>query len=466
MKYVDGNHVQKYTSNLINLKGSIDAPKSEYMIWISSLKGPASLIGINHKNLCFAELIEAKIDFSKKPTDDGYIIDKAGLTVSVFGQTPNTESSEECGNNAIKNIAPKPLNNYPFNQYIDNPFDELFKQLDRIGFKRGLTYQTLPYNFIKSFQNNELKQIFRPNIERLHKLTGKKVSIIAHSFGNLNTSYQLSRLTQEFKNKHIKDWISVAPPLLGAMTATQSVLGGNDSFNMLKIFGLKYPASSKSLGSFPSMYELMQVNMFTIYQNEPWFKNYIQKRLDYENDPQNIPFEDSGMLFWPKVTENCTPKSFKEIDQKCYSGLEDLRKFPSITVENGKKEYYLEDNEPLIRDWQMLENSLKAFNMFNNEDFRKLRNPGVPVQMIYSKSAKTVSKLDYKNKISDYTKNDEYPKIDIKKSFGDGTVGANSALFPAIKWAYEYNHKSQYPKTDTEFKVIKFIFIILACQIC
>ena len=440
------------------------------MIWISDLIGPASLVGFNDKNMCFAELIEAVIDFSKKPTDPGYITDKPGLTVTVYGQTEGTEDSEECGNNAIKNIPPKPLTSFPFNRVVDNPFDELFKQLDRVGFKRGLTYQTLPYNFIKSFQNNELKEIFKPNIERLYSLTGKKVSIIAHSFGNLNTSYQLSRLTQEFKNKHIKDWISVAPPLLGAMTATQSVLGGNDSFNLLKIFGLKYPASSKSLGSFPSMYELMQVNMYSIYQNEPWFQ-WIQKRLDYEAG--KIPFEESGMLFWPKITEKCTPESFVDVKSQCNSGLHDLRKDPSITVENGKKEYFLEDNEKLIRDWPMLKNSLKSFQMFNNEDFRKLRNPGVPVQMIYSKSAATVTKLDYKNKISDYTRNNEYPKIDISKEFkdktfgfGDGTVGANSALFPAIKWAYEYNHKNENSSTDIEYKVKKIISLILAGQIC
>ena len=217
------------------------------------------MIGIAQNQLCFAELIETVIDFSKKPTETGYITNKPGLTVKVFGNTEETKNLGQCGNNAIKNIIPQVIRGF-----LDNPFNQLLNQLDRVGFKRGLTYQTLPYNFTKSFQNNELKYIFKPNIERLYNFTGKKVSIFAHSFGNLNTSYQLSKLTQKFKDFYIKDWISVAPPLLGAMTATQSVLSGNDSLVFWKYFGLRYNASSRSLGSFPSTYELMQVNMLSL----------------------------------------------------------------------------------------------------------------------------------------------------------------------------------------------------------
>ena len=403
-----------------------------------------NLIGFKGHNLCFAGMIEAVVDFTKKPTDPDYIRDKKGLKIKVFGQSEDSKDENECGNNAIKNIAPGFLSDL-----IDNPFEDLFENLDRIGYKRGLTYQTLPYNFIKSFQNNELKKYFASNLERLYNLSGKQVSIIAHSFGNLNTSYQLSLLTQEFKDKYIKAWISVAPPLLGAMTATQSVLAGLESYQKA-IFGLKYPAASQSLGSFPSMYELMQVNMYTIYQNEPWFQ-WVKKRLDYEAG--NIDFEDSGMLFWPKIDEKCTPDSFENISENCHSGLFDMRKEPSITVENGKVEYFLDDNEKLISDLPMLDTSLDYFRMFNNDDFRKLRNPGVPVQMIYSKSTETISKLKYKNKITDYTKDGKYPEVEYENNFGDGTVGANSALFPAIKWAYQFNHKNQISEEGVDFKV-------------
>lgn len=404
-----------------------------------------NLIGFKGHNLCFAGMIETIVDFTKLPTDPDYIKDKKGLKIKVYGQSEETREKFECGDHAIKNIAPGLLQNF-----LDNPFEELFENLERIGYKRGLTYQTLPYNFIKSFQNNELKSYFASNLKRMYELTGNQVSIIAHSFGNLNTSYQLSLLSQEFKDKYIKAWISVAPPLLGAMTATQSVLGGLEEYQK-SIFGLKYPAASQALGSFPSMYELMQVNMYTIYQNEPWFQ-WVKKRLQYENN--EIPFEESGMLFWPKINEKCTPSSFKLISPNCHSGLVDMRKEPSITVENGKVKYFLDDNEKLISDLPMLETSLDFFRMFNNDDFRKLRNPGVPVQMIYSKSTRTISKIKYKNKMTDYTKKGEYPEVDYSYNFGDGTVGSNSSLFPAIKWAYQFNHKHEISEKDVDYKVI------------
>ena len=45
----------------------------------------------------------------------------------------------------------------------------------------------MPYNFIESYRNNSFKNNFKANLKRLYELTGKKVIIIAHSFGNINT---------------------------------------------------------------------------------------------------------------------------------------------------------------------------------------------------------------------------------------------------------------------------------------
>jgi hypothetical protein len=51
--------------------------------------------------------------------------------------------------------------------------------------------QALPYDFRLAYQENELKHRFKGVISDMYKNLGKKVVIIAHSFGNLNTLYHL-----------------------------------------------------------------------------------------------------------------------------------------------------------------------------------------------------------------------------------------------------------------------------------
>ena len=155
----------------------------------------------------------------------------------------------------------------------------MFNSLERIGYKKGLTYQTIPYNFVNSYRNNEMNVLFKSNIQRLYKLTGKKVIFMAHSLGNLNIKYQLSKLDYEFKEKYIKLWIGATPPFLGAMQATKVVLGGDNEYYFGNVVGFHFNASADSLGSMAVMYELMLKNMYTLYKDKKWFKNVYKVQL-------------------------------------------------------------------------------------------------------------------------------------------------------------------------------------------
>ena len=440
-------------------------PKKEYLLWIPSLTSPMNIISYNEKSSnCFGNLIETFADTSKTPEQDGYIIKKPGLSIRIYGQTQETKvlspqktpfslifkKDSKCGNESIQNLLPLPVQVQETKTFLD-----MFLALERAGYKRGLTYQTLPYNYVKSYRNNELKRIFTPNLERLYNITGKKVTIFAHSLGNLNILHQLNGLPQDYKDKHIKVWVAATPPFLGAMQATKCVLGGDDEYFYFHSIGFHFEGSSKSVGSFPVMFELFQKNMYKMYQNEEWFE-WIQKRLDYENG--KIKFEDSGMTFWPKITEECTPNTFTNITPKCTSGLFDLRERPSVTVEHDNKKYYLDDPFEVVKDWPLHEFSVDYFKMFFDEEFFKLANPGVPVLLIYSKSNDTIAQSNYKGKISDYTEQNTYPPADDVMGYGDGTVGSNSPLFPGIKWAYQFENKEKYGDEGKDFKVSFSIF--------
>lgn len=332
----------------------------------------------------------------------------------------------------------------------------MFKQLRRVGLRSGLTYQSLPFNFANSYRNNELRHTFKPNIERLNKLTGKRVIIMGHSLGNTSIKYQLSLLDQEFKDTHVKQWISVAPTLYGAMQATKVMIGGDDEYFFLNSLGFRMEASVRSFGSFPSLFELIARNMYAAHSDEPWFK-WVLDQLKYENG--EITKAEAGMYFWPEKDKLCTPDSFVDIPQKCISGLKDMRKSPSMEIEG--KSFYFDNNEELIGQFELKDYSLDYFKFFKDKEFAKMENPGVPVFLVYSKSSLTESEIKYQGKISDYTDKNEFPKYEVVHGFGDATVAVNSSVIPGIKWSYEYqNRDPNDPKAkNLKVPILRFWYI-------
>ena len=242
--------------------------------------------------------------------------------------------------------------------------------------------------------------------------------------------------------------MAVTPPFLGSLQATKTILGGDNEFYYLGAIGFHFQANADSLGSMGTMYELMLKNMYSKYQNEPWFE-WISKRLDYEQGKRTK--EDSGMLFWPSIEETCTAKSFTNRDHKCYTGLDDMRKRPSVIVNH--KEYFLDDNRSLVSDWPLKPFSLNYYDAHQDEEYEKLVNPGVPVVLVFSKANDTIKQSTYEGKITDYTDKGMYPKVKDIFGYGDGTVQANSALVPSIKWAFEFHHKELYGSKGLSYKV-------------
>jgi esterase/lipase superfamily enzyme len=58
----------------------------------------------------------------------------------------------------------------------------------------------MPYDFRLSYQENELNTKFENIITELYANWGKKVTIYAHSFGNLQTVHNLVKMSQQKKD--------------------------------------------------------------------------------------------------------------------------------------------------------------------------------------------------------------------------------------------------------------------------
>lgn len=116
--------------------------------------------------------------------------------------------------------------------------------------------------------------------------TGKPVTIIAHSFGNLVT---LNTLTKDntLADK-VKKWISIAPPFAGATKAIEYFLHGikdfNNDFNIFKT-EFKLFGQYMMLKSIPTVYELKPFNIFSeLFENSQYkdFCNAIKERIKLE----------------------------------------------------------------------------------------------------------------------------------------------------------------------------------------
>lgn len=416
-------------------------PKSEYFLWIPDPFSPMSIVSLTKKNgNCFASLFLRKIDFSK-PIESS-LIENSSFRIRLYGNTPGTKGKERCGDTAIRDLAPMPN---PEKSTI--VFGKMLDEIKTMGYVAGLTYQAIPYDGLKSYRNNELKNRFKNNLERLYNLTQKRVIIIGHSFGNNNIYYQLTRLSTNEKNKMVKTWISFGFATLGSPEVQGSIIAGSDYFMFLNgLIGVRAEASIKFIANQPGSFENLERNPYTIFEGQNWFKAF-NARINYEKGETS--FEDSGFDFLPKITEICSPKNFNHT-QNCTLGLMDRKNTVIIEVEN--KTYQLNQTRDLIEEWKTDPNSVNFYDHTIDKQFELLKNPGVPVIMFALRTIPTIGGSKYLENVKQAVKLGRFPKVMRKMIDGDGTVIANSLFAGYLKWAYEFEHK-----IVSEAKAVKFV---------
>lgn len=479
-------------------------PEKEYNLWIPNLNSPLNIFSIDEKsNLCFSKLFKPVIAFernnlkdSKIKKEDGdfshydenlvlnkkrenLLSKKNGVTIKIFGFSENTKKDNECGDGALRDLLPIPIQNDE-----SAGFSNLIKSIKRIGYTPGLTYQSMPYNFYLSYKKNEFQKNFAKNLERLNKITKKKVSIIAHSMGNINVLYNLNLLEKNFLKKTVYNYLAIAPPFLGSYLANKIIFSGNDSYITLgNKLGFHFNAAVEMSSSQPSVYELSIVDGFKLYKNEKWFEN-ILKRIKYENSFKgkdqknnkkfgffkdfnklinfdlenskksvvggNISFEDSGISFWPKMNDICHETKLNKIPKNCFSGLfTTSEKFIKI----GEDSYSINEIDELNKKYNLNEIIYPMYKKFHTEEIAKLF-PKVPTAILFMNSNLTTKKLEYKNNYYDLIKNNQFPEIlNPEYTFGDQTVPSFSSILPGLRWAFKYEKN----KVNDNYYPVKFI---------
>lgn len=158
------------------------------------------------------------------------------VKVSYYGGTTDTLKKSRCGVEGISNVI-QGLNTW-FDLFANSisagaSFYKISQELIHRGYKEGFSLGALPNDYRRYLStNNFATNIFKNQIERLYKNTGKPVVIIAHSFGTLVTLTNLL-LKQEDKVflKKIKKFIAMAPPFAGSSKLLDVFLHGMKDFD-------------------------------------------------------------------------------------------------------------------------------------------------------------------------------------------------------------------------------------------
>ena len=421
-------------------------PVAEYPLWIPAIVSPLSIFTYKESaNYCFAKFLKQNIDFSK-PIEDS-VVENEAFAIRVHGNTETTKNDFKCGDGATQNLLPLGAR---LQTKETQAFVNMHKTLKEMGFVAGLTYQTLPYNFLKSYRASELNQSFEESLTRLYQLSNKKVVILGHSMGNMNIKHQLDKLSTLQKDTMVKIWLAAGPPFLGSIKMQKTLISGNDDFTYLRsLIGLKLKPGIEGMNNIQTAYVLIAKDPFTLYKGQPWFEA-VGNRTKYEDN--KLGYNQSGFNFLPETSESCSPKAFNTYFPNCTLGLYDTSEQPYVQILS--ETFKLSETQKLFEKWNTTENAIRFLNHNHDEEYLKFDNPGVPMVLLMLRTSPTLRTLTYNVNITQFIAQNVFYYPATQTYYGDGTVPAYSQVIPVLKWAWEFENRTV--KQAKPVKIIDF----------
>ena len=410
------------------------SPNREYRAWIPSPGTPMSVVLLGRT--CFSNLVGPKYT-----TENGKLkyVPTEGVTIKPYGATKYTRKFSRglCSVKGLQDLVKVPIIQNLLPELV-RYFKELSSQLIDMGYEPGLTLQALPYDFRLSQGMDDLTQAYPKILRDLHKITNKKITIFAHSLGNLRTAQTLWGITQEEKDTLIANMISLYPPFLGSSNLISILTCGVTSYQ-LKIgpitFGIHFKAYWRTVASFVSIFQLIPSDAYISQANQPWMQT-IKKRIDYEAGRSDDP-----VISWlPSRDQNC----YTGFDnQKCRSGLYNYTDLgTSVTGEKittANLEDWLANNS--------IVNNFREKWATRDPRFNELANTGVPTALLLTNVVKSEQKFTFHVNPKSWVQNkkkfctDKGGQYGISYFPGDGTVPATSMSTQMIKQALDYDNQ-------------------------
>ena len=269
------------------------------------------------------------------------------IKILFYGGTPKTYKKSKCGTNAVKNIMSE-IDVKTSRVYGD--IIELFKE---IGYNFGFSLGAIPNDFRKFVATNKFAtDAFRYLIETFYANTGKKVIIIAHSFGNLITLHNLIAKENQDLIPKIKKFISIGPPFAGATKLLNAYLHDLKDFNVFPVTNFFTFGQSLLFKSAPVLAELKPLPIFSKLNKQEKYSNFvkaIKERINLEkcliknNCEEKVDSNEFDNLFksyYPSLNSTiCQENNSAEnkYQKKCFLNLFNIFEKPMVIVVDDPK---------------------------------------------------------------------------------------------------------------------------------
>lgn len=223
----------------------------------------------------------------------------------------------ECGSRSINNIMATTTAEYLVNQLIGTTkgFLDLKGMLDKTGHIEAFSYASLAYDFREAQCNNKnANVIFRKFITSMYNLTGKKVVIVAHSYGNVNTHFQLTEENKDLKEM-IGHFVSIAPPFFGSLKTDYLLGRGGTEFKKsiigFDIVDLKRFAQIIGLNYVPTIFTMRK---FDYLQSLDKYYKDNEKVMNLKKVLENyLTYSTCEQYHGSKAEKNCNVQAKKDL---------------------------------------------------------------------------------------------------------------------------------------------------------
>ena len=302
-----------------------------------------SLTCQNIYNACFSYFMNTfTSDECAKYSSGQSVCTKSDYIKILFdGGTEYSSSYSKCGLHAVTNI----LSDIDIE--TSRIFGDIIDLFKKIGYDIGFSFGAIPNDFRKFVATNEFAtNAFRYLVESFYNNTGKKVIIIAHSFGNLITLHNLvSKENQDLIPK-IKKFISIGPPFAGSTKLLNAYLHGIKDFNSEATYFFPF-GQALLFKSAPVLSELRPLPIFSKLNEQQQYSTFvkaIKERINIEkclikgncNGKLNSSiFDDLFNSYFPSLDSSiCKENTIfdNKLEKKCFLNLFNIFEDPMIIV--------------------------------------------------------------------------------------------------------------------------------------
>eukprot|EP00742_Colponemidia_sp_Colp-10_P005527 GILJ01005905.1.p1 GENE.GILJ01005905.1~~GILJ01005905.1.p1 ORF type:complete len:710 (+),score=79.17 GILJ01005905.1:45-2132(+) len=460
-------------------------PNEEYNFWMPDLLGDLSFIG---GKACWERL--STLDFNPQEKGAKQFTSAPGVRISWYGDTRQTKKYDEAGLGGIQHVAPDEIpQQIEFLARNFRSFQYFSEALLAEGHVAGYTIGGMPYDWRLPVYATGVEKRLPRLIEDLHRSTGKRVVIIAHSMGNLNVLNALNQLEQRYKDMHIQKWISINAPWMGSVDSIETLISGTEMLD-LGWFGFGRDAQKRMMGAWGGLYELIPKNTLQENENQAWYKELLS-RLEMERTAAMSGDRHAEVTYWKNIYgQNKVPLAWyptpltprthmtegdtSKAKSNTYRLLMRLwNKLPLVQVKERQFSAVRQDLQFMAIGGYIAdpEFSHLILDLVMKTGVNQLKNPGVEVASLYSLDRATTSFCNYDanpGAVYDHFAPEPLPgrymplwpgtSSDVCRASkkdnepGDGSVPLSSGIIAAMKWSWEYVNKQANAKPARMFE--------------